>query len=297
MFAVGENAVAGSRPRISVVIVSYHTGPVLKTCVDSVVEQLGDNDLIIVDNGNDAESSAFLRTGAARGLFKLRTGHGNVGFAAGCNIGAREANGKYLLLLNPDCILPANALCSFDEIACRLDRDFVLGARILDPDGVEQRGSRRATLTPLNALIEGLGLGGKWRYGQLYLHHQPLGTGDVFDVPVVSGACLLTQAATYWRIGGMDEGYFLHVEDIDFCFRAARSGVRVMFCPEIEVRHVKGTSAASRLFVEWHKAKGFARYFVRHFTLSWWLPLVPLVCFGGILRFAIGAAVRSRRGR
>ena len=93
---------------VTVVMVSYRTGPVLAQAIDAVLapDQTGVGELILVDNGNPPEvASALAHRGDADPRLRLISGHGNVGYARGCNLGAREARGRYLLLLNPDCCL------------------------------------------------------------------------------------------------------------------------------------------------------------------------------------------------
>lgn len=79
-------------PLISAVIVSYHTGPVLMHAIASVLTQSAPIELCLVDNGNPPEVVAALHAMAqADSRIRVATGHGNVGFGAACNIGARLA--------------------------------------------------------------------------------------------------------------------------------------------------------------------------------------------------------------
>ncbi len=280
---------------ISTIMVTYHTGPVLFQAIDSLVSQHGLCDLIIVDNGNPPDLVAELeqRVAAHSRLFLL-TGHGNVGFAAGCNLGARRAHGEILLLLNPDCLMPPGGLRELLDEAARLSRPWMLGCRLVNPDGSEQRGTRREILTPWVGLVEAL------RLDRLAPHHPYLKrlnqTGEVAPeettaVPVISGACMMLPAEDYWALGGMDEGYFLHVEDIDFCYRFDRSGGEIFYVPHVEVTHYRSTSDAGPMFIEWHKARGFIRYFRKNFV-GIYSPMFLTVVNAGILaRFAIKACV------
>ncbi len=87
----------------SVVIVSYYTGAALQDCVGSVLAQSGLSGLVLVDNGNPPDALAWLRSRAeADPRLRLITGHGNIGFAAGCNLGVAASAGELVLLLNPD---------------------------------------------------------------------------------------------------------------------------------------------------------------------------------------------------
>ena len=280
---------------VSVVMVSYRTGPVLMQAIDAVLapDQAGVVELILVDNGNPPEVTAALaRRAEAEPRLRLLSGHGNVGFARGCNLGAREARGRYLLLLNPDCCLGPGAVPALLDEAAALDGDWMLGCRVCNPDGTDQRGSRRALLTPVTALVEALRLDRLsprlLRRHRLNRHDFPLPEG-IGRVPAVSGACMMLPAATYRAAGGMDDGYFLHVEDLDLCLRLHRAGIPVYFAPHVLAIHHAGSSRADPLLVEWHKTRGLLRYFGLHYRALPWLALLGPLAAGCLARFGIRA--------
>ena len=284
---------------VGVVMVSYRTGEVLFTSIDAALapDQEGVAELILVDNGNPPEVTAELaRRAEADPRFMLVGGHGNIGFARGCNLGARRAKSRHLLLLNPDCGLGPGAVPALLAEAAALGDHWMLGCRVLDPDGSDQRGSRRALLTPRTALVETFRLDRLaprlFRHHRLNHHDRPL-PGGTARVPAVSGACMMLPATTFRAVGGMDEGYFLHVDDLDLCLRLHRKGIPVYFAPHVEAVHHAGSSRASPLRVEWHKTRGFLRYFRVHFRTSPLSFLLELLIGAGVLsRFGI-KAVRS----
>ena len=288
-------------------MVSYRTGPVLFEALEAVLAPAGERpgavDLVLVDNGNPPEVSRELaRRAEADPRLTLVGGHGNVGFARGCNLGARRAKGRYLLLLNPDCRLAPGAVPALLREAAALGEHWMLGCRVLDPDGSEQRGSRRALLTPCTALVEALRLDRLapriFHRHRLNHHDRPLPDRTV-RVPAISGACMMLPAATFRAIGGLDEGFFLHVEDLDLCLRLDRAGVPVYFAPRITAVHHAGSSRTGRVGVEWRKTRGFLRYFRIHFRTPVSLFVVgPVVSAGALVRFGIEAvrsALRSAR--
>jgi GT2 family glycosyltransferase len=91
-------------------------------------------------------------------------------------------------------------------------------------------------------------------------HRDPL-PAHAIEVGAVSGALMMVRRADFLALGGFDEGYFLHVEDIDICRRAEAAGWRVMFQPGPHGVHLRSSSAASRGAIAWHKARGMSRYF------------------------------------
>ena len=267
----------------SVVMVSYWTGEVLWAAIEAVLspDQEGMTELILVDNGNSPAVTAELARRAERDpRLVLVTGHGNVGFARACNLGASRARSRHLLLLNPDCRLAPGAIPALLSEAAALGDDWMLGCRVRNPDGSDQRGSRRELLTPRTALVEALRLDRfsprLARRHRLNHHEAPLPAGTV-RVPAISGACMMLPAVTFRSVGGLDEGYFLHVDDLDLCRRLHLAGIPVYFAPHVKATHHVGSSRASPVRIEWHKARGFLRYFRLHYgEPRWWPLLVPL---------------------
>lgn len=260
---------------VSVVMVSYHTGPVLYASVASVLMQDGLTECILVDNGNppDVLSRLQQKTLSDPRLIII-SGHGNVGFAAGCNLGARMASGEYLLLLNPDCILPPSAITTLVREMNVLPNTALAGVHLVNPDGSEQRGGRRSLLTPSSALMEMVGL------RRINRNHMPMPT-ETHDVPAISGACMCVRKADYVMLGGLDEKFFLHVEDLDFCMRVMKAGKRIVCVPQVTIAHLLSTSGhAGSNRIEKLKARGFIYYFEKHFAETLWPGVMPLLRAG-----------------
>ena len=257
---------------ISAIIVSYKTGPVLADCLSALDEEDSVAEIILVDNGNPVgavdEAISNIKT-PVRVLF----GHGNIGFAAGCNRGAVSASSDYLLLLNPDAVISPGGPARLLADSSALEKPWLMGAMLIGRDGAEQRGSRRAALTPWRAIFEASYLTrlAPAIFPPFNLHRMPRPVA-LAETPTLSGACLFVSAAIYHAMGGMDEGYFLHVEDIDFCARFRKAGGRVWFNPAVTVTNQKSSSDAPRRAVEAHKTRGLIRYFNTHFEKSWPAP-------------------------
>jgi len=125
------------------------------------------------------------------------------------------------------------------------------------------------------------------------MHEQPC-PSVVSPAPTISGACFALRRRDYFAIDGMDERYFLHVEDVDFCLRFMQAGGAVLFDPDVVVTHYKSSSRVSTLRVEFRKARSLNLYFRRHFSNAYprgFLPLVgALVWTAFAARGAVGAA-------
>ena len=281
---------------VSVIMVSYRTGPVLSAAIESVLapDQEGVIELILIDNGNPPEVTAELaRRAETEPRLTLVSGHGNVGFARGCNIGARRARGRHLLLLNPDSLLGPGVIPALMAEAAALGGRWMLGCRVINPDGSEQRASRRALLTPCTALVETLRLDRLaprlFRRHRLN-HHENPPPRETVRIPAISGACMMLPVATYHAVGGMDEGYYLHVDDLDLCLRLHRAGIPVYYTPHVEVVHHLSTSQANPVWIEWQKTRSFLRYFHIHFRTPLGFTLLGPLGAGALARFGIKAA-------
>ena len=252
---------------VSVIVVSYFTGPVLGDCLDRLAGDASVREVVIVDNGNPPDVSIALAARAARDArFRLVAGHGNVGFSRGCNLGAAAASGGVLAFINPDVRIEPGCIAAMAETARAGAQPCIAGARILWADGREQRGGRRDVITPWNALVAAAGLGGLERYSRLFRdphrERDPVPAAPL-AVGAVSGAAMAMTAEAFRTLGGFDEGYFLHAEDLDICRRALEAGGAVLFTPQARALHAKSTSAASPFKVEAAKARSFFRYFLK----------------------------------
>jgi len=138
---------------------------------------------------------------------------------------------------------------------------WITGGLLRDEKGREQRGARRRALTPLSALVSFIpaleiipGL------QSIHRETDPLPAHPI-QMETVSGACLMTDRPCFERMGGFDERYFLHVEDIEICRRARQMGGQVGFVPGATVMHYGSTSNVPHVWIETEKLKGFLRYF------------------------------------
>lgn len=242
---------------ISAIMVSYRTGPVLLDAIDALLADPEIAELILVDHDNADHIRARLdQIVETHERVKLIRTNANLGFAKGCNLGAAAATQDWLFFVNPDAKAEPGAAGKLVTALSAAQEPAIAGARILNEDGSEQRGSRRRELTLWIAIASVTGLARLGVSQRLGMEQEALPDGSI-DVPVISGAAFAISAEGFRTLNGFDEGYFLHVEDIDICRRAAT----VLFVPDAIIHHDGGTSRASRFFVEFEKAKSFLRYF------------------------------------
>ncbi|WP_411820961.1 glycosyltransferase family 2 protein [Hyphococcus formosus] len=268
-------------PSVTAVVVSYFTGPVLARSLASLGQQPEITEIILVDNGNfNGDIDAAINDSDCAALVRVISGQGNIGFAAGCNLGARLAQSDYVLIFNPDAIMPDGGIVQMLVDAEELERPWLMGAKLVGPDGVEQQGSRRRVLTPGRAFVEATRLyrlAPQHPYFQRFNMHTSACPDEVIDVPTISGAVMFLPLADYMAIGGMDEHYFMHVEDVDFCLRFSDAGGTVYFNPHVPVVHFKSSSRANPVRIEARKTAGIIRYFHKHFSNAYPRPFLWLV--------------------
>jgi GT2 family glycosyltransferase len=253
-----------ARRGVSVVMVVYMTGEALEQSVACVLKDPLVDQFVIVDNGSSLNDAQWLRSLAERdGRVMLVAGHGNIGFARGANLGAIRAIGDILVFLNPDAFLQPGCIAELVREVKGRPAPCIVGSRVLNADRTEQRGGRRGDITPMSALLSLSTLSKlipSWR--QYEVHWEDEAVPDaVVAAPTISGACFCMRRADFESLNGFDEKYFLHVEDVDLCWRVRRAGGEVLFHPKAEVIHLGHTSRTSPLAVEFHKGVGLARYF------------------------------------
>lgn len=269
---------------VCAVIVSYRTGPALQRCLDALRAAEGLDQIVIADNGNDAPAEAMLDAAAqADPRIRILRGHGNIGFAAACNLAVRAANTDVLAFINPDVILEHGAIPALSAVLGEA-QPAIVGGDLRDEQGRPERGSRRDRLTLWRAFVSFSGLS---RLGlrDFNRHTDPLPASPQ-RVGAVSGALFLIRRADFDRLGGFDEGYFLHVEDLDLCRRAEDAGMAVLFAPGPHGVHVRSTSDASARDIARHKARGMARYFKKFATGP--IERAAATIAGAFLIFVVG---------
>ncbi|MDA0966804.1 MAG: glycosyltransferase [Rickettsiales bacterium] len=275
---------------VSVVMPSYHTGPVIIRAIKSVLSQKYLKELIIVDNGNsDYVRGKIEEYSLKHDAIHIISGQGNIGFARACNLGAHEAKGNYLLFLNPDCILPTN---SFQKIINEIEKDddvWLAGCKLVNPNGSEQKGNRRNLLTFKSLAAEWFGL-----HRFLNIPRFELGKTHISNknnyVPAISSALMMISRDKFNQIGTMDKSYFVHIEDLDLCFKVNQMGGKIAFLYELEVVRYGTSDDITKLNLNKHRAKGLAYYFRKNFNGAYFPGAILLIWIIIYLRFFFQAS-------
>lgn len=263
MSAPREHA-RGREVSVCVIIVSYRTGPVLAECLDALARAHGIDEIVLIDNGNEAAEVQALDAFVVNvPRARLERGQGNVGFAAACNLGALLTRSDVLVFANPDVILAREAIPSLSAALAAAPPPAIVGGDLRDARGAPERGSRRDTLTLWRAFVAFTGLAALGPLVPIFRdfnrHRAPLPPAPI-RVGAISGALMMMRRSDFEALGGFDEAYFVHVEDLDICRRAELAGWPVIFAPGPHGMHVRSTSAADPNELSQHKRRGMAHY-------------------------------------
>ena len=226
---------------------------------------------------------------------------GNIGFSAANNLVLRESRAGAILLLNPDTEVYDGTL---DTVLARLDADpgvGMVGAKLVREDGELDHACKRSFPTPLAALAHftGIGRGAEAVASLSQYRATHLGDDEPGEVDAINGAFMLCRAEAIAQVGLLDEGYWLYMEDLDWCRRFWAAGWKVFYEPRARALHVKGGSSAKRRAprqeIAFHRGMG---RFYRRFDAPGSNPLLNAAVYLGIgAKLAVSLAITALRGR
>ena len=241
-------------------VVTYRSADTIDTCLRRLRAAVGVTEIRVIDNGSDDDTLAIVQRQALEDpRLRFIANADNPGFAVACNQGAADSASPWLAFVNPDCLVETDSLVRLRAHASALRlRDgthALLGADLVDDAGMRDGAARRRD-PDFAAML---------RRPAARRLDVPADDGIALQpVDAVSGALMLLPRVLFDAIAGFDAGYRLHAEDLDLCRRACQAGARVAVANDVRVVHLRGVSSRSRpLFVEWHKHRGLARYFLK----------------------------------
>ena len=271
--------VAVQRLTLSVCIVNWNTRDLLLGALASIfgAPPAFPFEVIVADNASSDGSAAAVS--ARFPDVVLIANADNKGYAEGNNQAISAAQGAYILLLNPDVILPPGAL---DKAVAFMEEHKdagAIGARQIYPDGRVQR-SVRGFPSPLAVLWELLGLSrlfpgsrvfGAYRMTWFdYAHVAPV------DQPM--GTFLLLRRETVEAVGLLDLAFPIFFNEVDWCLRCKRAGWQIYFTPDVEIVHYGGASTAQvGAAMAWESRRGLLRFYAKHYRAPWFWPFRALI--------------------
>lgn len=277
-------------PVVSVVVVNFNCGQLLGAAVRAVLASPVSLEIIVADNGSSDDSLASLRNRfGTHPRVRIIENRENLGFARAINRIVLQARGAYILLLNPDCIVYPDTIKDTLAAMEAHPEAGLGGCMIRNPDGTEQAGTRRAVPTPWRTFVRVLQLNKLFphhrRFRSFVLKEEPLPERPVF-LEAVSGAFMLVRREALERVGPLDEAYFLHCDDLDWCMRFRQAGWRILFVPGAEAIHYQGACSRDRpIRVLWHKHKGMVRFYRKFFRHQYPAAVMWAVVSGVWMRF------------
>tara|TARA_R100001015_G_C4587254_1_gene143067 strand:- start:223 stop:1041 length:819 start_codon:yes stop_codon:yes gene_type:complete len=238
---------------LSIIIVNYNGERFLKDCIESIKKACQDisYEIVIVDNASQDNSVKVLETQYAKDV-KLIKSEENLGFAKGNNLGVSRSNGQYILLLNNDTILKHSLKPVINVL--KTESTGVVGIKMLGKHG-EYRHSV-GYFPSASRLI---------KLSRLYNLTKGFKTGDFKDnspivVDWIEGSFLMTTRSIWFKVNGLDEDYFMYVEDIDFCKKVTSHDYKVLYLPNVEYLHFGGYGASREYMLK----EGFKKYINKH---------------------------------
>src|SRR5439155_203793 len=274
-------------PRCSVCVVSYNSASYLPQCLSALERQQGvEADIHVVDNASSDGSADLVRRQFPR--VRLIANLSNVGFASANNQILSPGTAEFYALVNPDTVPSPTALATCVRYLEGNPKAGVAATRLVHPDGDLQRSSH-AFLGFRNLLGETFGV------HRLLPVLRPLSSlympwfdhGRIAEVDWVDGAFLVARGEVVRAVGGLDPGFFMYGEEMDWCRRIRRAGWSIVFLPEPAVIHVGGASSgpiAGPMFVE--NLRGRLRFLSKHRSSLVVMAAHATIAVSVLLRFA-----------
>ncbi|HVN55447.1 MAG TPA: glycosyltransferase family 2 protein [Anaerolineaceae bacterium] len=287
--------------QISIIIVNWNTRLLLRECLDSVrAYSDGLNcEVIVVDNASSDGSPEMLDREYPE--IRLIQNETNTGFARANNQAMQVSEAEYFLLLNSDARLQPGSISSLLEAAKCHPGLGIAGARLLNPDGSFQA-SHTSFPTLWREFLILSGLGRAFR-GGWYPSHGPEIEKGLQKVEYVEGACLFVRREAYLQVGGLDEGFFMYAEEVDWCYRMGLAGWEVWYQPlSVIIHHGSASSTGRRTQREGDLYWSRIHYFRKHYgptaadrlkILIFWLTAAKGIYYSGVKLLQRGRSGRA----
>ncbi len=261
---------------LSIIILNYKTKGLVKQCIRNVRVSTANlaYEIIVVDNGSRDDIENMMKENFPDIKF-IQTGK-NLGFAAGNNIGIKEAQGKYIMLLNPDVTVLNGSIEKMFNFMENNQEVGLAGPKLINPNGSYQI-SCRTFQTPKLIFYRRTPLG-KLPFAKKQLADHLMLDFDHQrnqEVDWVMGACMLARKSALDKVGLLDERFFFYVEDMDWCRRFWMDNFKVYYLAEAEMVHLYERASAAdnwnfwnfNKMTRWHIAS-WIKYFTKYFSVK-----------------------------
>ena len=229
-------------PGLSVIILSWNVRDLLRACLASLPLADPQVEIIVVEAASGDGSAEMVRVEFPS--VNLIASAENLGYTRGNNLGLRAARGRYLLILNPDTEIMGDALAQMLAYMDAHPTVGLLGPQMLYPDGTVQSTRRRFPMLA-TSFFESIWLQPIAPRSLLdHYYARDLADDAVAEVDWVVGAALLVRREAYEQVGGLDEGFFMYSEELDWCRRMKAAGWQVVYFPPARLVHHEAKSSA-----------------------------------------------------
>ncbi len=283
---------------LEAIVVSHGAEGLLRRCLQSLQAHpaTGRIRVTVVDSGSpDSTPDMVEREFPEVRLIR----EANIGFSAANNMALRDTGAKSVLLLNPDTEIYAGTLDAALKRLWSEERIGMVGVKLVTETGELDHACKRSFPTPLSALAHFTGIGRSKRASSRLSQYRAtkLGDEEPGEVDAINGAFMLCEMEAVREVGLLDEGYWLYMEDLDWCRRFWGAGWKVFYEPAGVALHVKGGSSgtrrAPRQEIAFHR--GMARFY-RRFDAPEHNPLVNLAVYAGIgVKLAVSLGITVLR--
>ena len=286
--------------KVSVCIVTLNASKYLHHCLTLLEQSQGAEveQIIVVDNRSNDNTVKMIHE--KHSSVTLIQNNRNEGYTIPMNRAMKEADGEYLLILNPDAFVKPKAVAALANFLDLHPEVGIAGPKVLNVDGTFQKSCRRGVARPWNVISYFTGLAARFpdnsKYTGYHLSH--LDENILNEVDGVSGSCMMIRRNLIDKIDCFDERFFAYQEDSDYCFRAKAAGWKIYYVPEAEVIHDAGRGGSAaykyRSLFEWHRS--YYLLYKKHFSADYF-PLVNGLFYsamlGKLLMTVIREAVRN----
>ena len=282
--------------KVSVCIVTLNASKYLHHCLTLLEKSQGTEveQIIVVDNRSNDNTVKMIHE--KHSSVTLIQNNRNEGYTIPMNRAMKEADGEYLLILNPDAFVKPKAVAALANFLDLHPEVGIAGPKVLNVDGTFQKSCRRGVARPWNVISYFTGLAARFpdnsKYTGYHLSH--LDENILNEVDGVSGSCMMIRRNLIDKIDCFDERFFAYQEDSDYCFRAKAAGWKIYYVPEAEVIHDAGRGGSAaykyRSLFEWHRS--YYLLYKKHFSADYF-PLVNGLFYSAMLGKLLITVIRE----
>ena len=254
---------------LAIVIVTYNACEEVTACLESVVGHTAPyrTEIVVVDNASSDGTVAAIRE-RWPDVRVLEAGS-NLGFARANNLGIKATTSEFVLLLNPDTIVPPAAIPTLVRGLAVRPEAAAAGPRLIDASGFPEL-SFGWTISPFGELRQKIVGRLHQRHVRAVVRRVDRWAREAGPRAWVSGACLLVRRADLEAVGLLDERYFMYTEDVDLCVSLRKRGREILFVPQSEILHLRGRSAGRNAATERMRRLSQIAYYEKHHPR--WVP-------------------------